>query len=61
MRTKKGAIARRNAAPYITCYLHVDSPNAYVVTIPKGASKKQIRLILLDAAALAGVRLTKGA
>lgn len=54
---KKAAIDRRNARPYLTCYLSTDSPLAVNVAIPKGATKTQIRMILRDTASLMGVAL----
>lgn len=55
--SKKDDIARKNARPYITCYLDPNAANAFVVSIPKGAKKVAIRRILQDAAQMAGVRL----
>lgn len=55
--SKKSEIDRKNTRPYLTVYLHTDSPLAVNVAIPKGATKTQIRRILRDAADMMGVRL----
>lgn len=55
--TKQEAIDLRNARPFITFYLDPNVNIEYIVSIPKKATKKQIKQILRDAAAASGVRL----